>query len=202
MQPIPLEAVHASLLRLSRDGESGRPGKLRTTQEIAVEAAAVRKRGGKVVFTNGCFDILHSGHVHLLDRAKAEGDYLIVATNTDEKVREYKGPNRPVNRLEDRVRVLSGLAAVDAVCVFAEDTPAQLIQQVRPDVLVKGDEYTDDRIPGAAFVKANGGRVVRIPMVQGQSTTTVLRRSGDSRAETVQSASTAERFIQDRSKGA
>lgn len=194
VQPIPLEKVHLSLISIARAGG----GKLRTMRELLVEVADVKRRGGKVVFTNGCFDVLHAGHVALLDFARAQGDFLIVATNTDEKVREYKGPNRPVNVLKDRVTVLSGIASVDAVMVFEEDTPIESIDRLRPDVLVKGSEYSEAEIPGAAMVKTYGGQVVRFAMQRTLSTTDVLRRSGDPRHAVEARADTKSRFVEDK----
>lgn len=193
VQPIPFERLHHQVVLL----ESGQQGKLRTREQLALEVAARKRDGQKVVLTNGCFDVLHSGHVYLLEQAKACGDFLIVATNTDEKIREFKGENRPVNSLTDRVHVLSGLASVDAVVVFEEDTPTELIEAVKPDVLAKGDEYSEDRIPGGAFVKRNGGTVVRIPMMAGKSTTATLAKSGDPRAVTRKSGDAERRFVKD-----
>lgn len=192
-RPIPLNKVHASLLALA-----GRVStKVRSIEEAAALAHLVQSRGGSVVMTNGCFDVLHAGHVWLLDKARAEGDLLIVATNTDEKIREYKGPNRPVNTLDQRLRVLCGLAAVDVVVVFPQNTPQKIIEQINPDVLVKGDEYSEAHIPGAAFVTARGGRVVRVPMLQGESTTAVLRALGDDRWQTDTTHDQRERFVRD-----
>ncbi|MBL8999568.1 MAG: D-glycero-beta-D-manno-heptose 1-phosphate adenylyltransferase [Phycisphaerae bacterium] len=196
VEPIPFERVHHAILAES----GGLTGKLRTPEQLCIEVEARRRAGQRIVFTNGCFDILHAGHVHLLDQARAEGDFLIVATNTDEKVREFKGPNRPVNTLEDRVRVLAGLASVDAVVVFGEDTPAPLLERIRPDVLVKGGEYSKDRIVGAAFIESIGGRVVSVPMQPGQSTTKVLERAGDPRAALGTSEKERLRFVQDGSR--
>ena len=135
-----------------------------------------RPRTGTVVFTNGCFDILHRGHVEYLDAARSLGDLLVVAVNTDESVRRLKGPTRPVNSQDDRAFVLAGLACVDAVTVFGEDTPRELIAALLPDVLVKGGDYTVDTIVGAAEVTAAGGRVVVAPLVPGRSTTSILER--------------------------
>jgi D-beta-D-heptose 7-phosphate kinase/D-beta-D-heptose 1-phosphate adenosyltransferase len=193
VQPIPLERVHHQVLVQ----QAGVNGKYRTREQLLLEIAAKRKEGRRIVFTNGCFDILHAGHVWLLDQARAQGDYLVVATNTDEKVREFKGPNRPVNTLEDRVRVLSGLSSVDAVVVFEEDTPAELIEAVRPDVLAKGDEYADANVVGAAFVRSIGGTVTRIPMMPGKSTTATLTKAGDPRAATAKDEAKDRRFTSD-----
>jgi rfaE bifunctional protein nucleotidyltransferase chain/domain len=130
-----------------------------------------------VVFTNGCFDILHRGHVTYLAQARALGASLIVALNTDASVRRLdKGADRPVNRLEDRAAVIAALAAVDLVTWFDDDTPLALILALRPDVLVKGGDWSPDRIVGASEVSAHGGRVVSIPFAHDRSTTAVIRR--------------------------
>lgn len=136
-----------------------------------------RPRAGRVVFTNGVFDILHRGHVEYLCRARELGDALIVGVNTDDSVRRLKGPSRPVNRELDRAFVLAALACVDAVCLFGEDTPAEIIGQLVPDVLVKGGDYTPATVVGRDTVEAAGGRVVIIPLVQGHSTTAILDRA-------------------------
>jgi len=143
-----------------------------------VEAADWRGRQhGKVVFTNGVFDLLHPGHVELLERSRAEGDLLVVGVNTDASVRRLgKGSDRPIVPEGARTRVLAGLAAVDCVVLFDEDTPLDLITALTPDVLVKGADYTVERIVGADVVQARGGRVVRIPIVAGFSTTSIIER--------------------------
>lgn len=135
-----------------------------------------RPREGTVVFTNGCFDLLHPGHVAYLEEARSLGDALVVGVNTDDSVRRLKGPTRPLVPEVDRARVLAGLAAVDAVTLFDEDTPAELIAALRPDVLVKGGDYTPDRIVGRDTVEAEGGRVRVIPFLPGYSTTDLVRR--------------------------
>jgi D-beta-D-heptose 7-phosphate kinase/D-beta-D-heptose 1-phosphate adenosyltransferase len=129
-----------------------------------------------VVFTNGVFDLLHPGHVDLLVAARALGDHLVVGINADESVRRLKGPARPVRTVADRAYVLGALDAVDAVVVFDEDTPLALIEALAPDVLVKGGDYTESTIVGAPQVRARGGRVVVVPLTEGQSTTAVLER--------------------------
>lgn len=144
--------------------------------EAAALCEKARAAGQRVVFTNGCFDILHAGHVTLLEAARAEGDLLVVGLNADSSVRRLKGPERPINPEHDRARVLAALRAVDAVVVFAEDTPAELIRRLAPDVLVKGGDYTVDTIVGADFVQARGGRVVVIPLVEGRATTAVVSK--------------------------
>jgi rfaE bifunctional protein nucleotidyltransferase chain/domain len=132
--------------------------------------------GKKVVFTNGCFDIIHSGHIYYLTEAKKLGDLLVIGLNTDESVRQLKGENRPVNNQYDRSVVLSALKPVDFVCYFDEDTPLELIKLINPDVLVKGADYSIDNIVGADFVIANGGSVQTIQLVQGKSTTNIINK--------------------------
>ena len=132
------------------------------------------RKDGKIVFTNGCFDILHIGHVDYLEQAAGKGDRLIVGLNTDNSVKRLKGPERPVNNEYARARVLAALQFVDAVILFDDDTPANLIEALCPDVLVKGDDYTVENIVGAKFVIANGGKVETIPLVPGVSTTNIL----------------------------
>lgn len=128
----------------------------------------------KIVFTNGCFDILHHGHIDQLAHAADFGNRLIVAVNTNSSVSKLKGPERPVNDENDRALLLAALLCVDAVCLFDEDTPAELIKMLKPDVLVKGGDYTVSQIAGADFVLANGGAVEIIPFVEGYSTTGLL----------------------------
>ena len=135
-----------------------------------------RPRSERVVFTNGCFDILHRGHVTYLTQARALGDRLIVGVNTDASVRRLKGEGRPVVQQEDRAYVLAALACVDAVTMFDEDTPAALIQALIPDVLVKGGDYAPDEVVGREVVESHGGILVLIPFVSGRSTTAILHR--------------------------
>ncbi|MGD9690505.1 MAG: D-glycero-beta-D-manno-heptose 1-phosphate adenylyltransferase [Phycisphaerales bacterium] len=170
--PIALERIHADVLQRERATR----GKLRTPAELAVEVAAARARGRTIVFTNGCFDVLHAGHVSLLRRAAELGGFLIVAVNDDDSVRRLKGPDRPVYPIGDRAQLLGELECVDAVVAFGEDTPEQVIRQVRPDVLVKGAQYAIDSIPGAAFVQSTGGRVELLEVVEGRSTTRTLEK--------------------------
>ena len=151
-----------------------------TGGKIRSRADAVTWRRGHanpVVFTNGVFDLLHPGHVELLERARAEGGALVVGINTDASVRRLaKGPERPIVPEAARARVVAALAAVDCVVLFAEDTPLELIRALEPDVLVKGADYTSDRIVGADLVEARGGRVVRVPIVAGFSSTSIVER--------------------------
>ena len=150
---------------------------LENIERKIISAAQWQKpEGRKVVFTNGCFDILHRGHATYLAQARELGDLLVVGLNTDASVRRLKGPSRPVNNEHDRAFLLAALACVDFVILFDEDTPAELIRRVQPDVLVKGGDYTLDNIVGADFVLQNGGTVTTIPFVDGYSTTLTLQK--------------------------
>lgn len=131
-----------------------------------------RKEGKKIVFTNGCFDILHAGHVSVLEFSRSKGDVLVVGVNSDGSVCRLKGPTRPVNCEADRALVLAALASVSAVSVFKEDTPYELIKLVRPDVLVKGGDYKPGEIVGREFAK----KVVRFPLLKGRSTTNIIKK--------------------------
>ena len=133
-----------------------------------------RAIGRKLVFTNGCFDMLHRGHIDYLSKAADLGNILIVGVNTDASVKRLKGDGRPVNNEQDRAFQLAALLCVDAVCLFDEETPQQLIEIVRPDVLVKGGDYTIDKVVGADFVLQQGGRVEIIPFVPGYSTSSLI----------------------------
>ena len=135
-----------------------------------------RPRSKRVVFTNGCFDLLHRGHVEYLYAARALGDALVIGVNTDDSVRRLKGPTRPVVPLQDRMYVLAGLGCVDAVTSFHEDTPRQLIADLLPDVLVKGGDYSPDGVVGATEVRDAGGEVIVLPFIEGRSTTRIIRR--------------------------
>lgn len=143
-------------------------------------AEAARWRGaqrGTVVFTNGVFDLLHPGHIDVLTGARAQGDLLVVGVNSDASVRRLgKGPERPIRTEAERAYVLAGLAAVDAVVVFDEDTPLELVRQLQPDVIVKGGDYAPESVVGADIVQARGGHVVIIPLTPGQSTTSIIQR--------------------------
>ena len=135
-----------------------------------------KAQGHKVVFTNGCFDLLHPGHIQYLSDAKALGDKLIVGLNTDDSISRLKGSARPINPLGDRAFMLMGLKAVDAVVAFAEDTPRQLIALLLPDVLVKGGDYKPDDIVGASEVREHGGEVVVVPFLEGYSSSRLIER--------------------------
>jgi rfaE bifunctional protein nucleotidyltransferase chain/domain len=149
-------------------------GRLLSRPEAAPFAEALRAAGKTVVFTNGVFDLLHPGHVRYLQQARALGDALIVGLNADSSVRRNKGPNRPINPEQERAEVLAGLESVDAVVIFDEDTPAEIIHAVQPDVLVKGADWAADQIVGRDTVEARGGRVVRMELEQGHSTTVIV----------------------------
>lgn len=144
--------------------------------EAAAMAAARRAAGEVVVFTNGVFDLLHPGHVRYLQQARALGHALIVGVNADASVRRNKGPERPLTPQHERAEVLASLAAVDAVVIFDDDTPADIVRAIQPDVLVKGADWPADQIVGRDTVEARGGRVVLIPVEQGYSTTAIVAR--------------------------
>lgn len=131
----------------------------------------------KIVFTNGCFDLLHLGHVSYLEAAARLGDVLVVGVNSDDSVRRLKGPTRPLQSQEARTRILAALEFVEAVVIFEEDTPLRLIEKIAPDVLVKGGDYTPDKVVGAEFVRSRGGEVVILPFVEGYSTTGLIERA-------------------------
>jgi rfaE bifunctional protein nucleotidyltransferase chain/domain len=150
-------------------------GMVPTLQAVAAEVRRLQASGKKVVFTNGCFDILHSGHVDLLARARMLGDALVVAINTDASVRRMKGPNRPIIPQDERAELLAGLDVVDFVCTFDEDTPLEAILAIRPDVLVKGADWTAN-IVGQTEVESWGGKVAALPLIDGHSTTGIVER--------------------------
>ena len=161
------------------------PSKIESLESMAERARDLRQSGKKVVFTNGCYDILHPGHIELLSKARGLGDVLVVAINTDDTVRRLKGPGRPIFDEAERAELLSAFEMVDFVCTFSEDTPLEAILKIRPDVLVKGADWGIDEIVGGAEVESWGGKVVAVPLVSGKSTTgiveRVLTRYGNSR---------------------
>lgn len=147
------------------------------SQETMVQhSTELQKAGKKVVFTNGCFDIIHRGHIDLLKQAKRVGDHLYVAVNSDDSVRRLKGNNRPIQPAEDRAMILDALASVDDVTIFHEDTPERLISMIKPNVLVKGADYKEDEIIGSELVQSWGGQVVRVPLVKRCGTEKILQR--------------------------
>lgn len=147
-----------------------------STDDIASFCEVLRKGGKKVVFTNGCFDILHAGHVTYLEKARSFGDCLVLGLNTDASVRANKGPSRPINHELDRAKVVGALKAVDYVVLFGEQTAEALIAKVKPDVYVKGGDYTLDTLPEAKIVMGYGGKVEFVNMVEGRSTTNVIKK--------------------------
>jgi D-glycero-beta-D-manno-heptose 1-phosphate adenylyltransferase len=148
-----------------------------TRDEAVRWAERLHAAGKKIVFTNGVFDLLHPGHVRYLQEARRLGDALIVAVNSDRSARTLaKGPHRPLNPDVERAEVLAALAVVDAVAIFDEDTPHEIVKAVQPDVLVKGADWREGTIVGADIVEARGGRVVRIPLAEGYSTTSIIRK--------------------------
>lgn len=158
-------------------GYARRVSKLAPDLPALLAALAPRRAAGaRVVFTNGCFDLLHPGHVRYLTAARALGDVLVVGLNGDASVHRLKGPGRPILDVGERIEVLSALAAVDHVIVFDEDTPRALVAALRPDVLVKGADWAEEAIAGRAEVLAHGGRVERIALVPGVSTSELVRR--------------------------
>lgn len=149
---------------------------LLTLDDVARAGERWRAAGRQVAMTNGCFDVLHAGHLRLIESARTEADLLLVAINSDASVRRLKGPGRPVIPESERAEVLLALEAVDAVAVYDDETPLRVVEALRPHVLAKGADWPLDQIVGRAEVEAVGGRVVRIPLVEGRSTTAILER--------------------------
>ena len=154
----------------------GLGGKLKSVEAVVEMAKEVRHRNGKVIWTNGCFDILHIGHYEYLRFARRQGDLLIVGLNSDASVHRLKGPNRPITGEGERARILAALDVVDCVVIFEEDTPERIIEAVRPDVIVKGGDYRKEGVVGGKFVESYGGRVVLAPIIEGASTTEIVQR--------------------------
>ncbi len=176
--PIELDEVLLSLLRQQHE----ELGKVRTLDQLLGELAAYRKQGRRIAFTNGCFDILHAGHISYLRAARQAGDLLVIGLNSDRSIKRIKGEGRPVNSEADRVMVLSELESIDYIAVFDEDTPVKLLKAIRPDVLVKGADYRRDQVVGGDFVESYGGRVELVKLVRGRSTTNIIQKiSGKSR---------------------
>jgi len=147
--------------------------KIYEADQLVKKVDSWKKKGQKIVLTNGCFDILHAGHIKYLEAAAQKGDRLIVAVNSDKSVTKLKGPDRPINVLASRLYLVASLQCVDAVCAFSEDTPINVIEMLKPDVLVKGGDYKIDDIVGAKEVISQGGQVEVIPYVEGYSTTKI-----------------------------
>jgi rfaE bifunctional protein nucleotidyltransferase chain/domain len=160
---------------LTGHGEPLHPTVL-TLEEIILRFGREKRNGKRVVFTNGCFDLLHPGHIESLETARGLGDALIVGLNSDESVRTLKGPGRPVIPALERAEILASLECVDAVLIFEEETPQRVIAALLPDVLVKGGDWPGNRIVGREEVEAAGGKVVRVEVVEGYSTSEILRK--------------------------
>ena len=147
------------------------------TRELASKVIEELKREGKkVVFTNGCFDILHVGHLTYLNEAKKQGDYLVIGVNSDSSVKRLKGETRPINSEKDRAEMLSGLKAVDMTVIFEEDTPVELIESLKPSIHVKGGDYRKEDLPETEVVERNGGEVRILNFVEGKSTTNIVKK--------------------------
>ncbi|MDF1782478.1 MAG: bifunctional D-glycero-beta-D-manno-heptose-7-phosphate kinase/D-glycero-beta-D-manno-heptose 1-phosphate adenylyltransferase HldE [Alcanivoracaceae bacterium] len=168
--------VSAPELRRAVHQEGGIGRGVMTEEQLLIAIADARAQGEKIVFTNGCFDIIHAGHVGYLDSARKQGDRLIVAVNTDESVKQLKGPGRPINSVERRMSVLAALEAVDWVLSFSGETPTALLEKVRPDVLVKGGDYSVDQVVGADLIKSYGGEVRVLDFVENVSTTRIVEK--------------------------
>ena len=169
-------AISAPELRRAVSKEQGAEKGVVSEEQLLISLADARAAGESIVFTNGCFDILHAGHVGYLEQARAQGDRLVLAINSDESVSRLKGPGRPINPVERRMAVLSGLEAVDWVLYFDEDTPERLLEQVRPDVLVKGGDYGIDGVVGGEFVSSYGGEVRVLSFLDDCSTTAIVEK--------------------------
>ncbi len=178
------DEILADLLEHQRRAD----GKRFERSRLAEECRRLRRAGRKVVFTNGCFDILHVGHARLLRQAADLGDFLVVGVNSDESVRRLKGPSRPINLEAARCELLEAIASVDAVTVFDEDTPLEVIESIRPDVLVKGGDYAPEEVVGRAEVEGWGGRLVLVPLVEGHSTTRMAGRATESASQSRQTS--------------
>jgi len=150
--------------------------KIKSPTELKKIIAQLKTKGKKIVFTNGCFDILHYGHVKYLEDAKNKGDILVVAINTDASVKKIKGEKRPIVNQADRARVISGLASVDYVVLFNQETPLEVITQLKPDILVKGGDWKKEKIVGAGIVTGSGGKVFTINFLKNRSTTGLIKR--------------------------
>lgn len=169
-------AISAPELRRAVQREEGSERGVLSLDQLLIAIEDARAHGERIVFTNGCFDILHAGHVTYLEQARAQGDRLIVAINDDASVSRLKGPGRPINAVDRRMAVLAGLGAVDWVVSFSEDTPERLLKQVQPDVLVKGGDYGVDQVVGADIVQAYGGEVRVLGLVENSSTTAIVEK--------------------------
>jgi len=151
-------------------------GKVKTTGELIRIRKGLKSAGKKVVMTNGCFDVLHGGHIHLFREAKKNGDVLVVALNDDQSIRKLKGPMRPIFKLKERTEILEAVEYIDYLVSFHEDTPQRLISLILPDVLVKGGDWGEGEIMGRKEVESSGGKVVVVPYLSGYSTTEIIHK--------------------------
>ncbi len=149
---------------------------IKTKEELKELVHCLRFYGNTIVFTNGCFDILHKGHVHYLQQAKKLGDVLIVGVNSDESIKQYKSKDRPINTLEDRIAVLGALTCVDYIVPFKETTPEAIIRIIKPHIHVKGGDYTKEKLPEYSIIQEYGGKVQIIPFEKGYSTTSIIEK--------------------------
>lgn len=174
MWPARLPELHCSDIRML-----SQPSQPRVLNSVTLESAlkTYRSQGKKIVFTNGCFDLLHVGHITYLEEAKKLGNVLIVGINTDESVKRLKGPTRPVQNESDRCQILAALKSVDHTILFPEDTPLNLIKSIKPDVLVKGGDWKPEQIVGSEFVLALGGSVQSLNFVDGKSTSNIIEKA-------------------------
>jgi len=163
--------------------EDRKSGKLHTLEELRNELAWHRRNNKTIVFTNGCFDVIHRGHIEYLKFTRSQGDIVVVGLNSDSSVRAIKGPGRPINNQRDRVAVLSALESVDYIVIFDAPTPIDLIRAVKPDILVKGEDWAEKGVVGREFVESYGGKVVLAPLVPGKSSTATIQKIKSSQAE-------------------
>lgn len=147
-----------------------------TLKELKRKLKKIHSENKKIVFTNGCFDIIHSGHIHLLEKAKELGDVLVVGLNSDKSIRKIKGEKRPILKQEDRIKILTALKPVDFVVLFDEETPLKLIEEIQPDILVKGKDYRKKEIVGKDIIEKNNGKIVTIDLLDKKSTTKIIQR--------------------------
>jgi D-beta-D-heptose 7-phosphate kinase/D-beta-D-heptose 1-phosphate adenosyltransferase len=178
--PVTRAEIIAELLAESRD----KIGKVRTLDHLLPELARHRAAGKRVVFTNGCFDLIHLGHVSYFRFAKSQGDILVVGVNTDSSIRRLKGEKRPIISEDDRISVLEELESIDYLVTFDDDTPLALIDAIRPSVLVKGADYSKEKVVGWDVVESYGGSVALAPLVDGRSTSNVIKRILEAYGET------------------
>jgi rfaE bifunctional protein nucleotidyltransferase chain/domain len=163
-------------MRTRRRSQSNINKKIKSLSSLLKELVKLHRKGKKVVFTNGCFDILHYGHARYLQEAKDKGDILIVGVNSDSSIKKIKGKNRPIVDQKNRLGLLAALTCIDYLVLFKEDTPLRLIKRIKPDIIIKGADWEKDKIVGSDFVKSYGGKVLTIKLVKGLSTTSLIDR--------------------------